>query len=190
MARRNEEPDDESDDKHPALKNFSRIAYQAKHVIGGGFTGGLIGAGVGAAGAAALSFAGVALTGTALMAIPIVGPIIALLGGGAAVATGAAGAALGSVVTTGALYGAGIGAAGGALLKMTSAGEAADAEEDKIINKYEQARAREERLGRLREARDRQKIAMERQDIAMRGQNPNRGLPRGRDAMPDGAALT
>ncbi len=174
---------DADDDVHPALKNHSRIASQAKHVLGGGFKGGLIGAGVGAA-----AFAGVAtlVGGMTVVALGPVGWIASAVG----LASGAGGlvtSAIGSAALAGAGYGGAIGATGGGLLALSSASDAADTEEDKIVNKFHMAKQRSGMLASLHQARDRQKAAMMRMD---EGMNPNRGLPQGRGMGPEGPAYT
>ena len=85
------------------------------------------------------------------------------------------------------MYTGAAGAALGGVLGITESGEAADVQEDKLIAKYEQFQAREERLDRLRTVQARQKDAFDRQTVAM--QTPTRGLPMGRGAQPQGPAM-
>lgn len=167
---------------HPALKNYSRGGTQAKHVLGGTLKWGLIGA---LAGGALLGIGFAAFTTLGIFAVPF-GPLIAsvatMFGFGAQLAI----PTMISAAVAGATVGGLIGAAGGAVASLSSSSDAADIEEDKLINKYEAAQARQDRLDRLREVRDRQMAAMQRQDMQMRGANPNYSLPRGRGAGGDG----
>ena len=186
MARsRNEEPEMEDGDvpDHPALKNHSRFGTQAKHVVGGAFKGALIGGAVGGAafglGAAALG-AGAIVAGGPFTMIPAA--VMVLFG----IGTSFVGSAVTGAAITGLINGAAIGAAGGGLMAVSSASDAADVEEDKIVNKYEQAMARKQSMDRLREVRDRQAEALARMDG--RSRNPNRGLPAGREQ--DGMAVS
>lgn len=177
MARRDEDYSDESAPEHPALKGHSRTGSQVKHVAGGTFKGALIG---GAVGAGALGLGAAALGGMAIVAGGPFTLIPAAVAGFMGIGTSFAASAVTAAAVTGGTYGAALGAGAGGLFSLTGAGDAADAEEDKIINKYEQAMARKDRMERLRDVRDRQAMAMARQESQMRGMNPNQGLPRGR----------
>ena len=112
--------------RHPALKNFSRLGAQAKHVLGGVFTGGLIGAGVGGAAAVAASSllaGGAIISGGPFTMLPAAvaafTPALPWLTG-AIGAAGVAGAGWGALVVGG----------GKGLWALSTASDAADAEED------------------------------------------------------------
>lgn len=161
---------------HPALEGKSRLGMQTRHVLGNTMKYGLMG---GLGGAMALG---------GIVALNPVGLGAILASSVTGIGGGVVSAVVSSAAITGATYGAAIGAAGGGVLGVSGAEKAADAEEDKLINRYEQALARQQRMERLRDARDRQMMAMERQAEYMgQAQNPNVGLPRnntqGRDGM-------
>ncbi|MBY0408316.1 MAG: hypothetical protein K2Q01_11555 [Rickettsiales bacterium] len=168
------EMEDEDSDRHPALKNFSRTSAYAKHVLGGGFRGALIG---GAAGAGILAGGAALLTAGAVAATGPIGWILGAAGLYTGVGTGLVASTIGAAAVTGATYGAGIGAGAGALFSLSGASDAVDAEEEKIILAGERAELRDKRLGRLREAHARQAGEYEALDAHARSQNPNRGLP-------------
>jgi len=168
-------------EKHPALKNFNRTAFQAKFILKKTLKFAAIGAVVGLGGAAGLAVASLAAGGIwtpivgaatyALSFIPGVGSFIGThLGGMAGTVAMAAGGA-------GGLVGAGL----GAISSFSDASEAADAEEDRLIARFEQSQARQERMEALASRRDQQARALERQGSAMR--NPNMSIPRGRPAQ-------
>jgi hypothetical protein len=176
----------DGDRKHPGLEGFSRLGTQVQHVGMGIFKGGLIGGAVGGAiagTAAAALGAGAIFAGGPFTLIPAA---IASLTPAVGWATGL----LGTAAVSGMMTGAAIGGTGSGLWALSNASEAADIAEDKAINKFEMAQARTERLDRLREARDRQQMAMERQETQMRGQNPNRNLPERKMAGMEGPAYT
>ena len=64
---------------------------------------------------------------------------------------------------------------------ISSAGEAADAEEDRLVAKYEQMESRRERMAALEKRRDEQRFAMERQSQAMKG--PGMQIPQAKGRM-------
>jgi len=159
-------------DKHPALRNFNRTGFMVKHVIKGLLKWGAIGV---VAGVAATIAMGVA---TAMSMGWVATPLVLLAGyiipGVKDVGQGFA------LSTTGYLGAAGgiIGAAVGGIVALSGASEAADAEEDRLVAKYEQGEARRDRMAALERRRDEQRYAMEQQEYAMRG--PGMQIPRGR----------
>lgn len=171
MSRDNEEFD-ASYDKHPALRNFNRTAFMAKHVIKGALKWGAIAAVAGVAAVGAMSiFAGLQLGIFApiIAAVAYFIPEVATAGKELALST------LGSAAGGGGL----IGAAVGGIVAISGASEAADAEEDRLVAKFEQKEARKDRMLALERRRDEQKFAMERQSESMRG-GPGAQVPRGK----------
>lgn len=172
-------------DKHPALRNFNRTLFMAKHVFKGVLKWGAIGA---VAGAVATG------VGSLYMAMAVGGKGIGLgvlarylpygLGN---FAKDLEGDALAGALQLGAGV-AGVAGAGGALiggaLSFSGASAAADDEEDRLVAKYEQAQERKQRMAALERRRDEQRYAMEKQGMAMR--NPNQQLPMGKP-VPQGA---
>jgi hypothetical protein len=181
MSRDNEEFD-ASYDKHPALRNFNRTAFMAKHVIKGVLKWGAIGAVAAVAAAAAASL----FAAYTLVASPIgmvVGAITAVAaavipGVGGGIASAGSEFALSGALMTGAGGGL-IGAAIGGIVAISNVSEAADAEEDRLVAKFEQKEARKDRMLALERRRDEQKFAMERQSESMRG-GPGVQVPRGK----------
>ena len=170
--------------KHPALRNFNRMAFMTQHVVKNTLKWGAIGAvaGVGALAAMALGAlivtapisAPVGILSVLLSKVPLIGDAIGWIAGGVV-----------GTAFSGGIYmaaaGAVIGAAAGAIVGISGASEAADAEEDRLVAKFEQAEARRDRMAALERRRDEQRFAMENQEIAMR--SPNLQIPRGRAAQ-------
>lgn len=193
MARRRQEDDmDEmedggGDDQHVALKKagHSRTMSMVKHVGGKALLYGAGGA-VLLGGAASLFVGGA--TAVALASNPVGWAVTGIASLASMVIPGAGAAILGSATggiaatfLAGAKGGAIVGGLLGSVIGVSGASDAVDAEEDKIIHRYEQAMARQERMARLKEVQHGQMAAMRRQDMQMRGANPNRALPqRGR----------
>lgn len=158
--------------KHPALKKFNRMGFMVKHVLKGVLKWGAIGA-----------IAGVAMAAAATLMAGIAGGILTPIVALAAYfipALGEVGKDM-ALTTLGYAGGGGaiVGAAVGGIIAITGASEAADAEEDRLVAKYEQQEARKERMLALERRRDEQKFAMEKQSMAMRG-GPGTQIPRGK----------
>lgn len=187
-AAKAEQEAEDNNGEHPGLKGYSRIFTQVKHVAGGTLKGALIGGGIGAAvfaGASAALGAGALMAGGPFTLIP------AAIMGAFGIGTGFVGSVLGGAALSGATVGGLIGGGGMGLMAITSAGEAADAEEEKLCNKADMADARARKMEQLRDMRDRQVAASQRQETQMRGVNPNRALPgRGAGMGNEGAAVT
>jgi|GEM_PF-3680766 len=190
MARDDDDNEEASFKKHPALKNFNRTGFIMKHVLFGLLKGAAIGAVAGIGAAIAMSFMTLAAggwvtglvvgLGALLRNVPIVGDLI---GAGAGEVGGFALQAGGVL----ALSGAGIGAAVMGIMSMSSASAAADAEEDKLVAKYEQQQARKERMVALEQRRDQQRAAMEQQAAGVR--SPNMQIPYGRQQRQQGPGM-
>lgn len=163
---------EEEDFDHPGKKNFSRFRAGLKHIAGETFKGvsmgGLVGGGVALAIMAAtfIAFPGFSLFATVASAIGL----------GAGVTFG--GAALG--VAAFAAIGAALGGAFKLIGSALNANDAIDREEDKVIARYEQMEARQERVAMLHQRRQQQEIAMERQRAEL-GLRPNLPQRRGRE---------
>lgn len=190
FSARREEREADRGAGHPALKGYSRVGAQARHVLSQTAKYGAIGA---AAGASVIGLASVAglLTaggGCAAAAVPTFGLSVPICGGLAYLTSGAITSTVTGMATAAAMTVGGGAAALGAVMGASGMADAADAEEDKIVRRFEQAQARTERLERLRDARDRQMAAMERQEMQMRGVNPNRNLPGRQEAGMEGPA--
>lgn len=177
-----DEEEDVSYGKHPALRNFSRFGFMAKHVMKGMLKWGLVGAVAGIGLVVGASIMGIASGGIIAPILflaahlPIIGDLIK-----------AGGAEIGSTLLSAggwAAAGGGIlGAVIGGIVAMSSASEAADAEEDRLVAKYEQQQARKERMIALERRRDEQRYAMERQAEMMRGPSRQQ-VPYGRPRQP------
>jgi len=171
-------------EKHPAIRNFNRTAFQIKHVIGKILKWGAIGAVGGALFAGALGALGlvaggwltpvIGIAAAILSHVPIIGAAVGWMAGG-----------IGSAALSGLLYLGAAGAVGGSLLgavtSLSGAGEAADQEEERLIAAYERREARHERLAALEQRRDEQAAVNARMEQGT-GLRPNApmGRPRGR----------
>lgn len=175
MARDDE--DDVSYSKHPALRNFNRTGFMIKHTLKTALKWGAIGLVAGAGAMLAGALAGIWTAGGAtigigyiLSKIPVVGDFLKEAASGVG----------GDILTAGTyvLGGAGIiGGVAGLVVGMSNASAAADAEEDRLVAKFEQAQARKDRLAALERRRDQQAMAMERQASM---QAPGVQIPYGR----------
>ena len=185
MGRSNDDNDDDDSNfgKHPALRNFNRTGFMVKHVIKGVLKWGAIGAVAAMAAAAAATL----FASYTLIASPI-GLVVGALTAAASFFIPGVGAAVGEQalgfgINTAMLSAAGggiVGAAVGGIVAISGASEAADAEEDRLVAKYEQQEARKERMIALERRRDEQRYAMERQAESMRGPGAQVSLPRGK----------
>lgn len=178
--------DESADYSHPALKDYSPTVEKVKHVGLGVAKGALYGgATLGAifAGASAALGAGALMAGGPFTMIPAA--IMGVLG----IGTGTMMATLGGAAMAGFTTGAVLGGAGNGLRHMFDMNEADERKQEVLINKYEAAKQRSNKLALLTETRDRQAAAMRNQEQQMRGGNPNRGLPNER-AVAEGPAYT
>lgn len=169
---------DNENQRHPALRNFSRTGFMFQHAIGKTLKWAAVGAVVGAGliglamVASVVSMGWLALpTGviaTFLAKIPVVGAIVPW-----------AATSLGSTALSLALGGGAIAAAGGGLLgaifSISGASEAADQEEERLIAVYERREARQQRMAMLQQQRDQQHMAMMNQEQQL-GLRPNAPL--------------
>jgi len=172
--------DDSSEQQHPALKGDSRFVTQAKYVAVKALKWAAIGAAVVLGGSLLLGAVGGGMVGGAVGTAlsTIVPPLAPLFTTGGMMTGGLAGISMVlSHAVPIALYGAGVIGGIGAVVGLTGASEAADADEDRKIMKYEQAQARQERVGAMAMRRDQQAAALNRQTLAM---SPGANLPRGR----------
>jgi hypothetical protein len=184
MGRQTEEEQESgaSYDKHPALRNFNRTGFMVKHVLKGVLKWGAIGAVAAvAAAAAATLFASYALVTSGVGAI--VGVLAAVFSGLSSDFASGLGSIGKDFALSTAMYSAAgggiIGAAIGGIVSISNVTEAANAEEDRLVAKYEQQEARKDRMIALERRRDEQKFAMERQSESMRG-GPGVQVPRGK----------
>ena len=167
-------------DKHPALRNFDRMGFMTQHVVKNTLKWGAIGAVAAIAAAAAVSVSTAAAVGWWLLPIALIGAginAVAPTGWLGGQASGFAWSTVATVAPVGGL----IGAAVGGIVALSGVSEAADAEEDRLVAKFEQAEARRDRMAALERRRDEQRFAMENQEIALR--SPNLQIPRGRAAQ-------
>jgi hypothetical protein len=183
MGRSNDDNDDDDSSfgKHPALRNFNRTGFMVRHVAKAVLKWGAIGAVAAVAGAAVMTMAAAWMGGivTAIAAVAsVIFPELRTLGAEFGINTAMYSAAGGGI----------IGAAVGGIVAISGVSEAADAEEDRLVAKYEQQEARRERMMALERRRDEQRYAMERQAESMRGPGAQLSLPRGRQGQGMGHA--
>jgi hypothetical protein len=165
--RSDSEPSAEhADSTNPAFEDFDRRGYQATYVLSNALKYGAIFAVAGAILVAALP-------GLLLAPVAAIASIFSSSAGGA-IASG-----VGAIAWTGALYGGGLGAAIGAAVGISGAGDAADAEEERRVELADRKMMRQDRVEQLRIRREQQRIAMDKQRMDLGLVEPWRGVSPG-----------
>jgi len=180
------ESEEKTFSQHPALKNFNRTQFMTQYVVKNTMKWGAIAAGAGLAASAGAAVVGLASggiwtwVGVAMTQAPVIGWLVSSMASG----LGSAALAIGiGVVTTAAVAGLAIGGA----VSAGKASDAANAEEDRLVAKYEQQEARRDRMAALERRRDEQRFAMEKQGYAMT--QPGHHIPKGRQVDMAGPAM-